>query len=197
MMNKIITLVAVSGLLFSAGSGCSNKPDPTPEETALLRANGGKRAGFVGNSDEDLLLNSNVIEGEPLDGLVGRDIDLTDYDDGDFARGLFDPVYFGFDQYAVDPGERTKLMEVADFLKRETGSRLIIEGHCDWKGTPEYNKSLGDRRATNVRQYLIDLAVDPDRIDIVSKGDETALTEATADQMRLDRRAQFVVIKGS
>jgi len=197
MMNKLLSFAACCSVLLATGSGCSKKPDPTPEETALLRAGtDGGRAGFVNAGEEEPLLDGGDIEGAPLgDELVGRNIDFADLGEGDIMRNRFDAVYFGFDQYAVDPGERTKITKVADYLKQETSSRLVIEGHCDWKGTPEYNKSLGDRRATSVRQYLIDLSVPPERIDILSKGDEEAFESGSAEQMRLNRKAQFVVIR--
>ena len=109
----------------------------------------------------------------------------------------FDPVYFGFDQYNIDSTERGKLSEIADFLKTNPKAKLLIEGYCDWKGTPAYNKSLGDRRATTVKSYLMDLGADQSRIETVSIGDESAIPNAVAEQARLDRRAAFVVTKGS
>ena len=109
----------------------------------------------------------------------------------------FDPVYFGFDQYNIDSTERGKLSEIADFLKTNPKAKLLIEGYCDWKGTPAYNKSLGDRRATTVKSYLVDLGADQSRIETVSIGDESAIPNAVAEQARLDRRAAFVVTKGS
>ena len=68
---------------------------------------------------------------------------------------------------------REKLSEIAAFLKDNPKARLLIEGYCDWKGTPAYNKSLGDRRATTVKSYLSDLGADQSRIDTVSIGDES------------------------
>jgi len=109
----------------------------------------------------------------------------------------FEPVYFGFDQYNINQSERGKLAEIADFLKTNPKAKLLIEGYCDWKGTPAYNKSLGDRRATTVKAYLTDLGGDPLRIETVSIGDENAIPNADGAQAKLDRRAAFVVTKGS
>ena len=110
---------------------------------------------------------------------------------------LFESVLFGFDQYSIPPGERPKIMEVAEFLKENANARLIIEGHCDWKGTPEYNKSLGDRRATTVKNYLVDaLSIDPVRVEVVSKGDDEAVPNADSRQAQQDRRANFLVSRG-
>lgn len=195
MMTKLISFAACCSVLLAAGSGCSKKPDPTPEETALLRSGG--NTGFV---DPKVVGGGIEIIGQPMtveDPLAPRgSIDLSGFDPKDMLRNIVDPVYFGFDQYSVNPAERDKISDVADFLKKETDTHLLIEGHCDYKGTPEYNKSLGDRRAASVMQFLIDLGVDPDRMQIVSIGDEGKI-EGTADQMRMDRKAHFVVIKGT
>ncbi|MFP6901352.1 MAG: OmpA family protein [Opitutales bacterium] len=181
------------------GSGCSKKPGPTPEETALLLGEGveppaGGTGGveFTGGGGD--ILSNPLNDGE---GDILRRRTIKGYDDVIMRRGLFNPVFFGFDQYAIDPDERENLTHLAEFLNREKGTRLIIEGHCDWKGTPEYNQSLGDRRATSVRQYLIDLAVDPSRIDIVSMGDNNAKIGGTTAEMMEDRKAVFVLAGGS
>ncbi len=196
MMNKLMSFAACCSVLLATGGGCSKKPDPTPEETALLEheSTGTPRAGFIRKTPEEPIVTGPDITADPGDGLARRDSDVAN---SDLDRDRFQNknIYFGFDQYAVPHEERIKIRKVADFLKQEPGSRLIIEGHCDWKGTPEYNQSLGDRRATSVKQYLIDLSVEPERIDTLSKGDEEATKEATPEEMRLDRKAQFVVIK--
>ncbi|MEK9633661.1 MAG: OmpA family protein, partial [Opitutae bacterium] len=93
-------------------------------------------------------------------------------------------MLFGFDQYNLTAEERPKLQEIAEFMKSNLNARLLIEGYCDWKGTPEYNKSLGDRRATTVKNYLIELGGDSSRIETVSIGDETAIPNADSAQAR-------------
>jgi peptidoglycan-associated lipoprotein len=129
--------------------------------------------------------------------LQPRDAALEGFSDPLNTIRPFDAVLFGFDQYNLSAEERPKLQEIAEFMQSNVNARLLIEGYCDWKGTPEYNKSLGDRRATTVKNYLIELGSDSDRIDTVSIGDETAIPNADNTQARLDRRAAFVVTKGS
>jgi peptidoglycan-associated lipoprotein len=89
------------------------------------------------------------------------------------------------------------VIELAGFLAENRDARLLIEGYCDWKGTPAYNKSLGERRANTIMQYLIELGSDPRRIDTLSIGDEAAIPQALENQTRLDRRAEFVIYKGN
>jgi len=86
---------------------------------------------------------------------------------------------------------------LAGFLAENRDARLLIEGYCDWKGTPAYNKSLGERRANTIMQYLVELGADPRRIDTLSIGDEAAIPQALENQTRLDRRAEFVIYKGN
>ena len=109
----------------------------------------------------------------------------------------FEPVYFDFDQYVMQEQERSKVISVASFLQQNRSARLLIEGYCDWKGTPAYNKSLGERRAHSIKDYLVELGADPERIDTLSIGDETAIPQALANQASLDRRAEFVISKGN
>ncbi len=140
--------------------------------------------------------------GDPLRGsfsepdpLAPRDPSLSAFDDPLNVIRPFDPVFFGFDQYNISSTERAKISEIAEFMKSNIQARLLIEGYCDWKGTPDYNKSLGDRRATTVKDYLIELGCDGNRIEVTSLGDELAVPDADPEQARLDRRATFVVSK--
>ena len=100
-------------------------------------------------------------------------------------------------KYNISGTERPKLVEIATFLKENREAQLLIEGYCDWKGTPAYNKALGERRARTVRDYLVDLGADELRIETVSIGDETAIPNADGTQAKLDRRAAFVVSKSN
>ena len=102
---------------------------------------------------------------------------------------------FGFDQFNIKAPERDKISKIANYMLSEPTAKLLIEGYCDWKGTPDYNKSLGDRRAKTVKDYLIDLGCEENRIEIISIGDELAIPNATPDVARLDRRSTFVVSK--
>lgn len=189
-------LLAIS-LLFSS---CSKKIDP---ETSLIRNNGSNSTtasedGINNGSQDDFSLAGESLEGTfDNDLLAPRSQSLDAFSDPLNTIRPFEPVYFGFDQYNINQSERGKLAEIADFLKTNPKAKLLIEGYCDWKGTPAYNKSLGDRRATTVKAYLTDLGGDPLRIETVSIGDENAIPNADGAQAKLDRRAAFVVTKGS
>ena len=194
---SIFAKLLVISLLFSS---CSKKIDP---ETSLIRNNGSNSTtasedGFNNGSQDDFSLAGESLEGTfDNDLLAPRSPSLDAFSDPLNTIRPFEPVYFGFDQYNINQSERGKLAEIADFLKTNPKAKLLIEGYCDWKGTPAYNKSLGDRRATTVKAYLTDLGGDPLHIETVSIGDENAIPNADGAQAKLDRRAAFVVTKGS
>jgi peptidoglycan-associated lipoprotein len=86
------------------------------------------------------------------------------------------------------------LREKADWLQANPSETVMIEGHCDERGTTVYNLALGERRANIVRTYLVNLGVSPRRLGTVSYGEEKPLDPApTEAAYRINRRAQFVV----
>jgi len=83
-----------------------------------------------------------------------------------------DRVFFAYDSYALDETARAVLAREADWFKKYPNVAAVIEGHCDERGTREYNLALGDRRANAVRSYLISLGVEPSRLTTISYGKE-------------------------
>ncbi len=191
---------AASFLLFFLGfSSCSKKLEP---DTTLIRNSDNSTGIDSADSLRNLPGDEFSPAGDPLIGvnsdlLAPRNKDLDAFNDPLNTIRPFDPIYFGFDQYNINSSERDKLAGIAEFLNTNPKAKLLIEGYCDWKGTPAYNKSLGDRRATTVKSYLMDLGADQSRIETVSIGDENAIPNADGEQAKLDRRAAFVVTKGS
>ena len=191
----------VSLVMFSA---CSKKSNLSPEDTALIK--GTDRGSFLG-SPEDLANGSNSDELSPIgatisgitgsDGLAPQDPFWSDPDALANAERPFEPIFFGFDQYSIGSDERAKLQDIASFMSQNPDVKILVEGYCDWKGTPAYNKSLGDRRATSVRDYLTDLGIDSSRVEIISMGDELATPNADPTTSGLERKAHFVVLRNS
>lgn len=81
-----------------------------------------------------------------------------------------DTVHFAYDSSVVRADEKSKVAAVADYLKSNASDAVRIEGHCDERGTEEYNRSLGERRALAIREELAALGVEPSRVDTVSFG---------------------------
>lgn len=104
------------------------------------------------------------------------------------------PVYFDFDDYSIRSDQQPRIQVNADFLKKEEGVKIRVEGNCDPKGTREYNLALGEKRALSAKKYLINLGVSPDRITTVSFGEEKILLHGH-DEMAWaqNRRDDFVI----
>lgn len=200
-MKTLSSIIITSSFAFSFFLGaCAKKDGP---ETTLNRATDGSTSssataeGF--NQGDEFSQLGVPVRGDfgDSDLLAPRDSALEVFSDPLNTIRPFDSVLFGFDQYNLTAVERPKLQEISAFMKDNPQARLLVEGYCDWKGTPDYNKSLGDRRATTVKNYLIELGSDSNRIETVSIGDENAIPDADSTQSRLDRRAAFVVTKGT
>ena len=90
----------------------------------------------------------------------------------DLVANVGDRVFFDFDKFDLRPDARDTLDRQAAWLKRYPSVTVKIEGHCDERGTREYNLALGQRRAAAVRDYLVALGVSASRIDVISYGKE-------------------------
>ena len=104
-------------------------------------------------------------------------------------------MFFGFDSSSISASERSKLQEAADYLMANPSDNLLIEGHCDWYGTTEYNLALGDRRANSAKEFLITLGISPDRIETLSKGSLEAVSGLSKAEAALDRTAKLIVLQ--
>jgi peptidoglycan-associated lipoprotein len=105
-------------------------------------------------------------------------------------------IYFDFDSSAIKTSEKSKLATVADYLKNHPAEAVRVEGNCDERGTEEYNRSLGERRATAAREALVQLGADSQHILTVSYGkDKPAAPGHNEAAWRLNRRDDFVVLQ--
>ncbi|MGE4489646.1 MAG: peptidoglycan-associated lipoprotein Pal [Kiritimatiellales bacterium] len=108
--------------------------------------------------------------------------------------GMFAPVHFAYDSFQVSPAERAKVEAVAGYLKQNNASAVIVEGHCDERGSNEYNLALGERRALAVRAYLTELGITADRIQTKSFGEEMPANPGHDEAAwSANRRSEFVL----
>ena len=104
------------------------------------------------------------------------------------------PIYFDFDKYDIRPGDAKILDANAQWLKSNADQLVLIEGHCDERGTNEYNLALGERRAKSTMNYLVSQGVQASRITIISYGEERPVcTQKNEECWSKNRRAQFLV----
>ena len=165
-----VVLVAV----ISVGSiGCSSKKKDAGLE-------GG--AGGAGLSDESLGAGGSLALAQQ--GRLGAEGDT----------GPLRDIHFDYDSFELDEVARQTLQENAQWLKDNPNARVEIEGHCDDRGTVEYNLALGAKRAAAAKNYLVALGIGRDRITTISYGEELPLcTEPTEDCWARNRRDHFVV----
>ena len=181
--------VAILGL----SGGCA--PSTTKPETSvgskgasvpsesLSKSAGEGRTGATGES--------NTASTSSLDQLKAGKPPIT------AASSPLKDVLFEFDSYDLRGNARDILKGNADWLKSNPSARIEVEGHCDERGTSEYNLALGAKRSQTAKDYLVSLGISPDRISTISYGEEIPVcTEASENCWRQNRRARFIIVPG-
>lgn len=103
-------------------------------------------------------------------------------------------IYFEYDSHSVQPEDVQKIKEVGEWLKANSSVRIVVEGHCDERGTVEYNLALGQKRAESVKNHLTGFGVEERRIRVISYGKEIPADPGhTEDAWARNRRAHFAV----
>lgn len=110
------------------------------------------------------------------------------------AEGPLKNIYFDFDRYDLRSDSRVTLKANADWLKENPGTRLEIEGHCDERGTTEYNLALGAKRAQSAKDYLVTLGISGERISTVSYGKEAPVCRDKSEGCRQKNRRDRSVV---
>jgi len=185
-------IVAASTLLSGGCAPSTVKPDgagvgSTGSSSVAPSGSDGKSAGAgrAGTTEE-----SNVPStASSLDQLKAGKPPVT------AASSPLKDVLFEFDSYDLRGNARDVLRGNADWLKSNPSARIEVEGHCDERGTSEYNLALGARRSQAAKDYLVSLGISPERISTISYGEEIPVcTEHDENCWRQNRRARFVVV---
>lgn len=125
---------------------------------------------------------------DPLDG------DLASVNEYVRSQGLLDDVFYAYDSFDLTEEARQRLAANAQFFNRYPAFEAVIEGHCDERGTPEYNLALGERRASSARSYLTSLGVDGSRLRTITYGEERPVcSESDESCWSQNRRAHFLI----
>jgi peptidoglycan-associated lipoprotein len=136
------------------------------------------------------------VEGDYVSGTPLPDrIEGANFFGSNVTRGQFSPVYFGYDSFAISDSESGKIQRVASAMKSMSNT-MIIAGFTDERGTEEYNRGLGEKRAQAVRDALISQGVSGGRIQTVSFGEEMPADPGSGESAwAMNRRAEFGVVK--
>jgi peptidoglycan-associated lipoprotein len=165
---KNLTLLAAGLCVVLGAASCKTKP-----------------------KDEYAGIDGDFVSGVPLP----ERTDGAAFLGGNVSKGQFPPVQFGFDSFEVSGSEMGKVQAVADFM-RSSKQDVIIAGFTDERGTEEYNRGLGERRALAVREALIGLGIGGGRVQTVSFGEEMPVNPGSGEAAwAANRRAEFGVIR--
>ena len=204
-LSRTLALTAVSALVGSfllLGAGCSKKTI-LPPDGAGSEMSGGTDVNYPradGGYSEDSLPTEGSLDDKNGFGQGGTSM-MSDADQqsneykrihGRCSENL-SPIYFDFDQAGVSPGMTEVLAANAEYLKSVPNAMVTIEGNSDERGTNEYNLALGERRAINSRQYLINLGIAADQMRTLSYGEERPLFEGRDEEAYgMNRRVDFI-----
>ena len=193
-------LFTVALILTVGAAGCKKKvkgPTPIP---------GGRGAGLTGTDtfppetigargtgDEAAKATPLTGAGEVLAQTRRFDPATDEQDRGPLASYT---VHFDYDRHAVKSSETSKVEAVASYLKGNPGVGVLVEGHCDQRGTEQYNLSLGERRALALREYLANLGIEGDRVVTISYGEDRPADPGNDEAAwSKNRRGEFVVLR--
>ena len=199
---KFTNLMVLGLVVTMAACGCKKNPTGvTPLPGARTKAPGDSgRAPFNANAGQGNTFpgeNPNVTS-KPVETTYGIPPNEATNHMGwieDVAALKADTVYFDFDSAVVKASEKSKVSAVADYLKAHPSAAVRVEGNCDARGTEEYNRALGERRALAVREELVGLGIAPSAVDTISYGkDRPADPGNDETAWKANRRDDFVVL---
>lgn len=207
IVNYLLASVLIGSLVLLTG-GCAKKPviPPDPGGTSSSAGTVGKDINYPladGSYSENSLSSEGTLDDSSpsnvehlgslaIDGTQGEASAEYRQLHGRSSPGLV-PIYFDFDQAGVRPDMADRMIKNAEQLQ-QVANTVIIEGNCDDRGTKEYNLALAERRAINVKDYLVNLGINPSRIRTVSYGEERPLFMEQNDfSWSQNRRADFVL----
>jgi len=186
---QIAQLTMLVSLVTFAATGCKH---PKPAVTPL------DQPAMAGSHNPELGSGNALANSSDLNSTTGIPANAAGSHDGWLQNEKAleaDIVYFHYDSAVIQPNEKSKLSAVANYLKSSSGDALKIEGFCDERGTEEYNRSLGERRALALREELASLGVDPSRVDTASLGkDRPADPGHSESAWSKNRRGEFIVL---
>jgi peptidoglycan-associated lipoprotein len=192
-LNKFINLMVIGLVVCLAAPGCRKKP------VNVTDLPGHPPGAIAGPGSAPAIGSQTPVTTEP--GPIGGP-------GGGYAQGQGhvgwgedgkilqeQAVYFDFDSSVIKASEKPKVAAVADYLKANAGKAVRVEGNCDERGTEEYNRSLGERRALAVREALISLGIGQTEVDTTSYGKDRPLDPGHNEAAwKKNRRDDFIVL---
>ena len=190
---KQVGLILVA-LMAATSAGCKTKPKnitPIPGGNASVAGAG----GLIGRDTSGSLGSGGDVVTVDESGNIGLS-GLEEFEDMLMDREALaaQTVYFEVDRSEIHPDDLGKVEAVAGILAQDAQNKVLIEGHCDERGTREYNLALGDRRAVSAKKYLVGLGIDAAKINTISYGKERPVDPRHTDSAWQRNRRAVVVL---
>ncbi len=184
-MKKLLVLALFVSLMVTVA--CHKKAEPTPQQQP-------KKQTEVQQTEQKQTIENTVISENTMGEKKKEDFESKSIDELN-KENILEDVYFEFDKSRLTPETREVLKKHAQWLKEHPSVKILIEGHCDERGTEQYNLALGDRRAHAVKNYLISLGISPDRMKTISFGEMFPKVKGHNEwAWSQNRRCHFVII---
>lgn len=202
--NTLITLLVIAVLAASGAIGCRKKPsrltnipgltgrpgDTEPTGPKLGDATGLNNANNMGNTG----IGTADLNDPNKQGVRPSGMNFDNWTP-DAARFAAETVKFDFDKSNIKPSELPKIRAVFDAMKSMPGKAVKVEGNTDNRGTEEYNRALGERRALSVREELVKMGLNPEMVPTISYGEDKPADPANNDAAwARNRRADFILL---
>jgi peptidoglycan-associated lipoprotein len=179
MLGRRLTLLTVTVLALGLAASCSRKQPPATDDRGRVEP---PPATDTADADADAQRRAEEEARLAREAAYGS---------------IQDMIFFDFDRSDLREDARQTLQTKAEALRQFPDIRIRIEGHADERGTIEYNLALGERRADAARAYLVDLGIDPDRMTVISYGEERPQVDGQNEAAwSQNRRDEFVILGG-
>lgn len=182
MLKKIAVLTFICALVLAFSTSCKPKakttppPPPAQEQPKVEKVDEAAAVTKPALTEEEIFMSKSLEQ-------INMEAPLK-------------MIHFDYDQYMIREDAKPMLEEDAAWMKKFGSAKVLIEGHCDERGTEEYNLALGEKRAKSTYDYLASLGVSPERMKVISYGKSQPLdTGHTETSWQKNRRAQFLIIE--
>lgn len=198
-MGKALAVLMVIFFMVAVSTGCAMKPRPkvepaaapAPQEEVPAPEMKEEAPEVAAEKEQPSRAEEGLTPGRMIEERIARG------EEGEVAAvEELQNIHFDFDKYDIRPDARPILERNAKWIREHPQGKIQVEGHCDERGTVEYNLALGERRAKATRDYLISLGVDPSQLSTVSFGEERPLEpDNNEEAWAKNRRAHFVLLR--
>ncbi len=198
MNKRTVFLVTLLAFLLLAGFGCGKKAVEAPADPAAHELSEEEQARLAEERRKQEMERQALAERRLQEERLARErekaetmVQIQEARDEITQKR----IHFAFDSYELNQEARSTLQKISEHMKSFNDLRLIIEGHCDERGTAEYNLALGERRARAAYEFLVLLGVHSNQMQIISYGEERPMVpESNEAAWAMNRRAEFKVL---